>query len=110
MILIKPVNSPKIKMNWFRKHHLILLAIGLALPLGIAFLYYDFYDNNDLILIKQISMADQGDLLSILRKNPKVFVSVVKPFEMPGIKLFGTKAFHYVDPASFAQMSSPFRC
>ncbi len=97
-------------MNWFRKHPLILLTIGLALPLGIAFLYYDFYDNNDLDGSKQISLADNGDLLSFLKKNPRVFVSDDKPFEMPGINFSETKSFHYVDPASSPQKSSVPRC
>lgn len=97
-------------MNWFRKHPLILLAIGLALPLGIAFLYYDFYDDNVLVDSKQISMADDGDLLSFLKKNPRVFVSVDKPFEMPGINFFEKKSFHYFDPASSPQKSSVLRC
>ena len=97
-------------MNWFRRHPQILLAIGLTLQLGMPFLYYDYYDNNDIVYIKQISMANDGDLLSILRKNLKVFDSVDKPFEMPEIRSFGTQPFHYFDTASFSQMSSPFRC
>ncbi len=97
-------------MNWFRKHPLILLAIGLAIQFCLPFLYYDYYDNNDLVCINQISMADQGDLLSIFRKNSKGFISVDNPFEVPRIKFFETKPCYYLEPASFAQMISPFRC
>jgi hypothetical protein len=97
-------------MKRLRRHRLYLLAIALVLPLGVAFLYYDFYDDNDLVCLKQISMADNEDLLSFLRKNPKVLVAADGPFQSAGMNLFETTSFHPVHPASTTQMSSVLRC
>jgi hypothetical protein len=97
-------------MKQLRKHPLFLLAIALALPLGVAFLYYDFYDDNDLVCHKQISMPDNGDLLSILRKNPNVFVAADEPFQHASMNLFETKSFHSINSVSTIQTSSVLRC
>jgi len=97
-------------MKKLRKHPLFLLALALALPLGVAFLYYDFYDDNDLVCRKQISMADNGDLLSFLRKNPRVFVAVDELFQSAGVILFEARSFHYIHPHSTDQTSSVLRC
>jgi hypothetical protein len=98
------------RMRQLRKHPLFLLAIALALPLGVAFLYHDFYDDNDLVRHTQISMADNGDLLSFLRKNPNVFVAVDEPLQSASINLFETKSFHSINPVSTNQTSSVLRC
>ena len=97
-------------MKLLRKHPMFLLAIAFALPLGVAFLYYDFYDDNDLVCHTQISMADNGDLLSFLRKNPNVFVAVDEPLQSVSINLFETKSFHSTNPVSTTQTSSVLRC
>ncbi len=97
-------------MKWLRKYPLFLLAIALALPLGVSFLYYDFYDDNDLIRLKQISMADDGDLLSFLRKNPRVFVAADEIFQSANIYLFEKKSSIYINPASTNQKSPVLRC
>lgn len=97
-------------MKRLRRHPLFLLAIALALPLGIAFLYYDFYDDNDLVCHKQISMADNGDLLSFLRKNPRIFVAADEPLLSAGIHLSETKPFHSTHPVSTAETISVLRC
>jgi len=97
-------------MKRFRKHPLFLLAIALVLPLGVAFLYYDFYDENDLVCLKQISMADNEDLLSFLRKNPRVFVAAHEPYRSAGINLCDTKPFLSIHSASPTQTNSILRC
>ena len=97
-------------MKRFRKHPLFLLAIALVLPLGVAFLYYDFYDDHDLVCLKQISMADNEDLLSFLRKNPRVFVASYEPPQSAGINLSDTKSFLSIHSASPAQTNSILRC
>ncbi len=97
-------------MKRLRKYPLFLLAIALALPLSVAFLYYDFYDDNDLVCRKQISVADNEDLLSFLRKNPRVFVAADEPFQFAVINLFETKSFHSINPSSATQTSSVLRC
>jgi hypothetical protein len=97
-------------MKQLRKHPLFLLAIALTLPLGVAFLYYDFYDDNDLVCHKQISMPDNGDLLSILRKNPHDSVAANEPFQHASMNLFETESFHSINPISTIQTSSVLRC
>jgi hypothetical protein len=97
-------------MKRFRKHPLFLLAIALALPLGVAFLHYQFYDENDLVVGKYFSKAQEFDLSSFLRKNPRVFVSADEPLQSAGINLFETKSFHYIHPASSRQTSPVLRC
>jgi hypothetical protein len=97
-------------MKRFRRHPLFLLAIALALPLGVAFLYYDFYDDNDIVCRKQFSMADNGDLLSFLRKNPRVFVVADDPFQSTEINLIYTKSSLYIIAASATRMNSVLRC
>jgi len=97
-------------MRQLRRHPLFLLAIALALPLGVAFLYYDFYDDNDLVCHTQISMADNGDLLSLLRKNCNVFGAVDDPLQSDGINLFETKFLSSINPASPTKTTSVLRC
>ena len=97
-------------MKRLRKHPLFLLAIAMALPLAVAFLHYQFYDENDLVVGKYITSAQQGDLSSFLRKNPRVFVAVDGILETAGINLFETKSFHHIHPASTIQKSLVLRC
>jgi hypothetical protein len=97
-------------MKRLRKHPLFLLTVALALPLCVAYTYYDFYDDNDLVCRTQISMADNGDLLSSLRKNPGGFVAVDVPLQSAGINLFETKSFDSINPVSTAQKSPVLRC
>ena len=97
-------------MKRFRRHPLFLLAIALVLPLGVAFLYYDFYDDNDLVCLKQISMADNEDLLSFLRKNPRVYVAAHEPYRSACINLCYTKPFLSIHSDSPTQTNSILRC
>jgi hypothetical protein len=97
-------------MKSLRKHPLFLLAIALALPLGVAILYYDFYDGNDLVCHKQISIADNEDLLSFLRKNPRVLVSGDQPLPSAGIHPFMAKPVQSVSAVSTARTGSVLRC
>lgn len=97
-------------MRRLRRHPLYLLAIALALPLAVPFLYYDFYDDSDLVCRKQISMADNGDLLHFLRKNPRVFASADQPFQSAGTNLFEMSSFLFSHPASATQTILVLRC
>jgi hypothetical protein len=98
------------ELRQLRKHPLFLLAIALALPLGVAFLYYDFYDNNDLVCHTQISVADNGDLLSFLRKGPNVSAAVGESPQSAGINFFDTKSFPSINFVSTTETSSVLRC
>jgi hypothetical protein len=104
------IDPKELRMRQLRKHPLFLLAIALALPLSVAFLYYDFYDDNDLVCHTQISMADNGDLLSFLRKNPNVSAAVDEPLQSASINLFETKSFTSINLVSTFQTSSVLRC
>jgi hypothetical protein len=95
-------------MKWLRKHPLFLLAIALVLPLGVAFLHYHFYDENDLVVGKYFTNAQQWDLSSFLRKNPRVFVAADEPFQSVGVNLYETKSFCYIPPTN--QTSPILRC
>jgi len=97
-------------MKWLRKHPLFLLAMALALPLGVAFLYYDFYDDNDVVSHTQISMADNGDLLTFLRNNSNILIAVDESLQSASINLFETKSSHSINPVSTTQTSSALRC
>ena len=97
-------------MKLLRKHPLFLLAIALTLPLGVAFLYYDFYDGSDLVCYKQISIADNEDLLSFLRKNPRVLASADQPLPSAGIHPLMAKPIQSVSAVSTAQAGSVLRC
>jgi hypothetical protein len=97
-------------MKRLRKHPLFLLAIALVLPLGVAFLHYHFYDENDLVVGKYYTTAQDWDLSSFLRKNPRVFVAADEPFQSAGINLYETKSFHYIPPVSTNQTSIILRC
>jgi hypothetical protein len=97
-------------MKRLRRHPLILAAIALALPLGVAFLYYDFYDRSDLVCRAQLSIADNEDLLNFLRKNPRVLVAADESFLSAGTHLHDMKCAHSVHPASTTQTSSVLRC
>lgn len=110
MILLLVKGGKEHRMKQLRRYPLFLLAIALALPISVAFLYYDFYDQNDLACHTQISMADNEDLLSILRKNPKVFVAADEPLLPTGNNLFTTRSIHSINPASMAQTTSVLRC
>lgn len=97
-------------MKKLRNHPLFLLTVALALPLGVAFLYYDFYDSNDLVCYKQISVADNGDVLSFLRKHPKAVIAPDDLFHSVGIHLSETRSVQSAHPASISQMCSVLRC
>ncbi len=97
-------------MKSLRKHPLFLMVIALALPLGVAFLYYDFYDGNDLVCHKQISIADNEDLLSFLRKNPRVFVSADQPLPSADVSPCEFIPFLSASPVPAAQTGSVLRC
>ena len=98
-------------MNRLRKHPLFLVAIALALPLAIALLYYDFYDDNDLVCRKQISMADNGDFLNILRKNLKLSTTADQSLP-PLIMVAGANPFYSdnITPLLPSQSYSILRC
>jgi hypothetical protein len=97
-------------MKQLRRHPLFLVAVALALPFGIAFLNYDFYDDNDLVCNTQISMADNADLLGLLKKNLKLFVAADEFLQSAGIHFFETISFRCIRLISTPSTSSVLRC
>ncbi len=110
MVVFDVVAGEEHRMKALRKHPLFLLAIALALPLGMAFLAYDFYDDNDLTCHTQISMADDEDLLSFLRHNPRAIVAADDSLQSFSINPVETKSFDSVDSVSTLQTCSVLRC
>lgn len=97
-------------MKRLRRHPLFLAAIALALPLGVVFLSYDFYANSDLVCRAQLSIADNEDLLSFLRKMPRAFIAADEPFQTAGTKLPEKITPRSVLSGLAAQTSSVLRC
>jgi hypothetical protein len=97
-------------MKRLRKHPRFLLVLALTLPLVVALLYYQFYDENDLVVGKYYTKAEESDLLTFLRKNPKVFIAADGLFQSADVILFEIKSFHHTKPASTSQTSSVLRC
>ncbi len=97
-------------MKRLRRHPLFLLAIAVALPLGVAILFFDFYDESDLVCIQQLSTADNEDLLNFLRKNPRALVAVDAIVQSAGSNISETASFHPFPPASTVQRRSVLRC
>ncbi len=97
-------------MKRFRRHPLFLAAIALALPLGVAFLSYDFYDDSDFACRAEISIADNEDLLNFLRKMPRVLAAWDEPFQDSCHNLSESKTPWFVHPAAIAQTGSVLRC
>ena len=97
-------------MKKLRNHPLFLVAVALAIPLCVAFLYYDFYDGNDLVFYKQISVADNGDVLSFLRKHPKAVIAPDEHIRSAGINLSETRSVQSANSSSFSRTSSVLRC
>jgi hypothetical protein len=97
-------------MRQLRKHPRFLLIIALILPLVVAFLYYQFYDDSDLVVGKYYTKAEESDLLTFLRKNPKVFIAADGLFQSADIIFFETKSSHCTKPAATCQTNPILRC
>jgi hypothetical protein len=97
-------------MKRLRRHPLFLAVIALALPLGVVFLSYDFYDDSDFACRTQISIADNEDLLNFLRKMPRVFAAWDEPFQASCQHLSESTPPRSVHPAATAQTGSILRC
>lgn len=97
-------------MKRLRRHPLFLIAIAVALPLGAAILYFDFYADSDLVCLQQLSTADNEDLLHFLRKNPRALVAADASLQSAGSRISETTSFQSVPPASTSQMRSVLRC
>lgn len=97
-------------MKRLRRHPLFLLAIAVALPLGVAILFFDFYDESDLVCLQQLSTADNEDLLNFLRKNPRALVAAEAIVQSAGSNISETASFDPFPPASTVQRRSVLRC
>ncbi len=97
-------------MKRLRRYPLFLAAIAVALPLGVAILYFDFYDDSDLVCLHQLSTADNEDLLHFLRKNPRVLSAADAILQSAGLTISETISFHSFPSASTEQRLSVLRC
>ncbi len=51
---------------------IFLLFISLLIPLNLAYLYHDYYEDLDFLFRKHYAAQDDEDLLTVLKKNPRI--------------------------------------
>jgi hypothetical protein len=52
---------------------LFLLFVSFLIPLNVAYLYQDYYEDIDFLARKHFTAQDEEDLLTVLKKNPRIF-------------------------------------
>ena len=62
-------------MRRYRGFRFFLLALSILISLNVAYLYHAYYEEVDLLVRKHFSDADEENLLTFIKKNPRVFCS-----------------------------------
>jgi hypothetical protein len=52
---------------------LFLLLISCLIPLNLAYLYQDFYEDIDFLPRKHFTVQDEENFVTVLKKNPRAF-------------------------------------
>ncbi|HSR12104.1 MAG TPA: hypothetical protein VLS90_11735, partial [Thermodesulfobacteriota bacterium] len=52
-----------------------LLLVSFLIPCNVAYLYHDYYEDIDCLARKHFTAADEEDLLTVLKKNPRLLYS-----------------------------------
>ncbi len=73
----------------------LLLFLSFSIPFNVAYLYFDYYSDMDLMLRKHFSSDDDESLLTLFKKNPRVLhnpgLSVQdQVFALPEVSFFQT--------------------
>lgn len=97
-------------MRRLRKYPLPLVIIAFCIPFAVAILYFNFYDESDFISYKRFVKADECDLLSFLRKNPRIVIAAENLSLSSGEVLGMIRFFHYLTPAIPSQKNLVLRC
>ncbi len=80
-----------------RSGYLLLLLLALSIPFHIAYLYYDFYGDLSFHYRKYYSAADEENLLTYLRDNPRALYHPPASAQNLFVPLLGSGSF---DPPS----------
>jgi hypothetical protein len=67
-------------MRRYRGFRFFLLALAILISLNVAYLYHAYYEDVDLLVRKHFSAADEENLLTFIKKNPRVL-------ESPGLSI-----------------------
>ena len=59
-------------MTRYRSFRFFLLALSILISLNLAYLYHAYYEDIDLVVRKHFSDADEENLLTFIKKNPRV--------------------------------------
>jgi len=64
-----------------------LLILSFFIALNVAYLYHAYYEEIDLLVRKHFSDGDEENLLTFIKKNPRVFYSPELSFQHDMISL-----------------------
>ena len=62
-------------MRRYRGFRFFLLALSILISLNVAYLYHAYYEEIDLLVRKHFSEADEENILTFIKKNPRVLDS-----------------------------------
>ncbi len=62
-------------MRRYRGISLFLAILAIFTSLNVAYLYQSFYEEADLMVRKHYSQADEENLLTFIKKNPRILYS-----------------------------------
>ena len=68
-----------------RKLGIFLLAISFLIPWNVAYLYYDYYTEVDLLVRKHLSEIEEDGILSLFKENSRVLVPPGQHIQQPVI-------------------------
>jgi len=97
-------------MRRHRGFSFFLLAMSILISLNVAYLYHAYYEEIDLLVRKHFSDADEENLLTFIKKNPRVFYSAELSVHHPMISLPEVFFFLPYSPLLQDSKTSVLRC
>ncbi|MCX5917628.1 MAG: hypothetical protein NTX30_13240 [Deltaproteobacteria bacterium] len=64
---------------------IFLLVISFLIPWNVAYLYYDYYTEADLLVRKHLSGGEEDGILSLFKENSRVLVPPGQHIQQPVI-------------------------
>jgi hypothetical protein len=71
------------KMMRRRNLGIFFLAVSLLIPWNVAFIYYNYYTEVDLLVRKHLSEEDDDGLLSLFKENTRVLLPPGERIQQP---------------------------
>jgi hypothetical protein len=68
-----------------RLFSIFLLAVSLLIPWNVAYLYYNYYTEADILVRKHLSEEDDDGLLSLFKEKTRVFLPPGERIQQPVI-------------------------